>query len=91
MMNIDASVLVSKTKQKGKNDDDDDRVIDMFALVVYGTLVFSQSPRYVDAAVVYLIEQIGSQANPVPTIVVETIRSLNLCRREGKRNFIGCP
>ena len=51
-MNIDASVFVSKTKQKGKNEyvqcdflkqyiienNDDDRVIDMFALVVYGTI-----------------------------------------------------
>ena len=54
MMNIDASVLVSKIKQKGKNEyvqsdflkgyivgnNDDDRVTDMFALVVYGILVF---------------------------------------------------
>ena len=53
-MNIDASVLISKTKQKGKNEyvqcdflkqyiidnNDDDRVMDMFALVVYGTIIF---------------------------------------------------
>ena len=104
MMNIDASVLVSKTKQKGKNEyvqsdfleryivenNDDDRVIDMFALVVYDTLVFPQSPGYVYATVVDLIEQIGSQANPVPAIFVETIQSLNFCRRRGKRDFIGC-
>ena len=52
---------------------DDDRVINMFALVVYGTLVFLQSPRYVDATMVNLIEKIGSQANPVPVIVAEAI------------------
>ena len=54
MMNIDASFLVSTTRQKGKNEcvqqdfleryiienNDDDRVIDIFALVVYGTLIF---------------------------------------------------
>ena len=95
MMNIDTSILVSNTKQKGKNEyvqcdfhegyiiknNDDDWVIDMFALVVYSTLVFLQSLGYVDATVVDLIEKIGSQANPVPAIVVETIRSLNFYRR----------
>ena len=66
----------------------DDRVIDIFALVVYGTLIFLQSPKYIDAAVVDLIEQIDN--NPVPTIVVKTIRSLSYCRRKGEGNFIGC-
>ena len=65
-MNIDASVFVPMTRQKGKNEcvqcdfleryiienNDDDRVIDIFALVVYGTLIFPQSQRYIDAAVV---------------------------------------
>ena len=54
MMNIDASVLVSKTNQTGKNEyvqcnflkqyiienNDDDRVINMFVLVVYDTIIF---------------------------------------------------
>ena len=54
MMNVDASLLVSVTKLKGKNEcvqcdflerymienNDDDRVIDMFGLVVYGILIF---------------------------------------------------
>ena len=94
MMNVDASLLASVTRLKGKNEcvqcdflerymienNDDDRVIDMFGLVVYGILIFPQSPRYVDAAVVDLIEQINNQANPVPDIVAETIQSLNFCR-----------
>ena len=98
MMNIDASFLVLTTRQKGKNEcvqwdfleryiienNDDDRVINIFALVVYGTLVFPQSPRYVNATVVNLIEQIDNQANLVPAIVVETIRSLNFCIRKGE-------
>ena len=54
MMNIDASVFVPMTRQKGKNkcvqcdflrryiieNNDDDQVIDIFTLVVYGTLIF---------------------------------------------------
>ena len=35
---------------------DDDWVIDIFGLVVYGILIFPQSPGYVDAVVVDLIE-----------------------------------
>ena len=63
---------------------------DIFALVVYGTLIFPQSPEYIDAAVVDLIEQIDNQVNPIPAIIAETIRSLNYCRRKGEGNFIGC-
>ena len=104
MTNIDASVFVPITRLKGKNEwvqcdflkryiienSNDDRVIDIFALVVYGTLIFPQSPGYIDAAVIDLIEQIDNQVNPVPAIIVETIRSLNYCRRKGEGNFISC-
>ena len=104
MPNIDASVFVPITRLKGKNkcvqcdfleryiieNNNDNRIIDIFALVVYGTLIFPQSSGYVDAAVVDLIEQIDNQVNPIPAIVVETIRSLNYCRRKGKGSFIGC-
>ena len=104
MMNMDASLLAFVTRLKGKNEcvqcdflerymienNEDDRVIDIFGLVVYKILIFPQSSRYVDAAVVDLIEQINNQANPVPTIIAETIRSLNFCRRKGERDFIGC-
>ena len=101
MMNVDASIFVPITRQKGKNEyvqydflesfiienNNDDRIIDIFALVVYGTLIYPQSSGYVDTTVVDLIEQIENQVNPVPVIVAETIRSLNYCRRKGKRGF----
>ena len=104
MTNIDASVFVPVTRLKGKNEcvqydfleryiiekNNDDRVIDIFALVVYGTLIFPQSSGYVDAVVVDLIEQIDNQVNFFPAIIVETIRSLNYCIRKGKGDFIGC-
>ena len=67
---VDASIFVPITRQKGKNENvqcdflkryiiennDDDRVINIFALVVYDTLIFSQSPGYVNTAVVDLIK-----------------------------------
>ena len=54
MTNVDVSVFVPITKLKGKNEcvqydfleryiienNNDDRVIDIFALVVYGTMIF---------------------------------------------------
>ena len=104
MTNIDASVFVPITRLKRKNEcvqydfleryfienNTDDRVIDIFALVVYETLIFPQSSGYVDAAVVDLIEQIENQAHPVLAIIAETIQSLNYCRKKGKESFIGC-
>ena len=104
MMNVDASLLAFVTRLKGKNEcvqcdfferymiknNDDDRVIDIFGLVVYEILIFPQSSGYVDVAVVDLIKQINNQANPVPAIVAETIRSLNFSRGKGEGDFIGC-
>ena len=104
MTGMDANIFVPMTKLKGKNEcvqcdfleryivqnNNDNRVMDIFALVVYGTLIFPQSPGYVDAAVVDLIEQVDNQANPVPAIIAETIRSLNYCRRNRESSFVGC-
>ena len=101
MTNIDASVFVPITRLKGKNEcvqydfleryiienNNDDQVKDIFALVVYGTLIFPQSLGYIDAAVVNLAEQIDNQINLVPAIIAETIRSLNYCRKERRRKF----
>ena len=87
MTNMDANVFVPITRLKGKNEcvqcdfleryiienNDDDRVKDIFALVVYGTLIFPQSLGYIDPTVVDLIKQINNQVNPVPAIIAETI------------------
>ena len=72
--NIDANVFVLITRLKGKNkcvqydfleryiieNNNDDQVRDIFSLMVYGTLIFPQSPRYIDATVVDLIKQIDN-------------------------------
>ena len=103
-MSVDASVFVPLTKLKGKNEcvqsdflkgyitqnKHDDRVLDIFVLVVYDILIFPQSPGYVDAAIVDLIEQVNNQVNPVPAIITETFRSLNYCRRNCEGSFVGC-
>ena len=93
MTSIEASVFVPITRLKRKNEcvqsdflegyiirnNNDDRIIDIFALVVYNTLIFSQSPGYIDAAIVDLIEQVNNQVNPILVIIAETICSLNYC------------
>ena len=104
MTGMDASVFVPMTRLKVKNEcvqsdflegyiiqnNHDDRVRDIFALVVYGTLIFSQSLRYVNAAIVDLIEQVDNQVNPVPAIIAKTIHSLNYCRKNHEGSFVGC-
>ena len=104
MTSTDASVFIPMTTLKRKNEcvqsdflegyiiqnNNDKRVIGIFTLVVYDTLIFSQSPRYVDAAIIDLIEQVDNQVNPVPVIIVETFRSLNYCRRNCEGSFVGC-
>ena len=65
-----ANAFVPITRLKGKNEcvqcdfleryirenNNDDRVKDIFALMVYGTLIFPQSPGYIDVAVFDLIK-----------------------------------
>ena len=58
-------------------------MLDVFALAIYGLVIFPKVPGHVEVAVIDVIEQIASQANPVPAIVAETLRTLNFCRRNG--------
>ena len=70
--------------------DEEDRVVDVFALAIYGLVIFPKVPGHVEVAVIDVIEQIASQANPVPAIVAETLRTLNFCRRNGNRDLTCC-
>ena len=64
--------------------------MDVFALAVYGLVIFLKVPGHVEVAVIDMIEQIESQANPVPAIVVETFRTLNFCKRSENGDLICC-
>ncbi|KAH1038523.1 hypothetical protein J1N35_040266 [Gossypium stocksii] len=63
---------------------------DVFALSIYGLIIFPKTLRHVDEAVTSLFEQLGKRVTPVPAILIETFRSLNACRRAGEGRFIGC-
>ncbi|MFQ6654342.1 hypothetical protein Gotur_025380 [Gossypium turneri] len=64
--------------------------VDLFALAVYGLVVFPKVLGHIEVAVVDFFEKLRQRINPVLTILAETFRSLNACRRKGEGRFIGC-
>ncbi|KAG8490379.1 hypothetical protein CXB51_016048 [Gossypium anomalum] len=64
--------------------------VDVFALSIYGLVVFPKALGHVDEAVSNLFDQLDKGTTLVPAILAETFRSLNACRRAGKGRFIGC-
>ncbi|MFQ6658099.1 hypothetical protein Gotur_027511 [Gossypium turneri] len=65
------------------------RELDLFALAIYGLVVFPKVLGHIEVAVVDFFKKLGQRINPVPTILAETFRSLNACRRKGEGCFIG--
>ena len=70
--------------------EDEEQVFKVFAIVVYRMVIFPKVPNHIETAVVDLVEQVEHKANPISAIVVETICSLNFCRRKVEGQFIGC-
>ncbi|MFQ6624705.1 hypothetical protein Gotur_003320 [Gossypium turneri] len=58
--------------------------VDVFALSIYGLIVFPKILGHVDEAVTDLFERLDKRVTPVPVILAETFRSLNACRKAGK-------
>ncbi|KAE8662571.1 No pollen germination related 2 [Hibiscus syriacus] len=96
--------VASRTKQKGESEGiawtnikeliqshPDIKVrFDLFALGIYGMVIFPKVLGYIEAAVIDLFEQLPKKINPVSAILAETFRSLNACRRLGGGRFSGC-
>ncbi|MBA0786361.1 hypothetical protein Gotri_025003, partial [Gossypium trilobum] len=57
--------------------------VDVFALSVYDLVVFPKALRHIDEAVTDLFDRLDKRVTPVLTILAETFRSLNECRRAG--------
>ncbi|KAE8688421.1 hypothetical protein F3Y22_tig00110987pilonHSYRG00361 [Hibiscus syriacus] len=70
-------------RQLMKNHPDEWKTIDLFALGLYGLVIFMKTLGCIDTAVVELFEQLPRRVNPAPAILAETFRSLNHCRRTG--------
>ena len=62
----------------------------VFALAIYGLVIFPRILGYIEMAMVDAFDQIQHGSNPTLAILAETFRSLNYCRRNQKRHFVGC-
>ncbi|MBA0754535.1 hypothetical protein Gogos_022025 [Gossypium gossypioides] len=55
--------------------------VDVFALGIYGLVIFPKALGHIDEAVSDLFDRLSKGVTPVPAILTETFRSLNACRR----------
>ncbi|KAL1182899.1 hypothetical protein V6Z11_A02G145100 [Gossypium hirsutum] len=69
---------------------DEAKKVDVFALSLYGLMVFPRALGYVDEAATDLFHRLSKKVTSVPAILAETFRSLGACRRAGAGRFIGC-
>ncbi|MBA0607184.1 hypothetical protein Godav_019526 [Gossypium davidsonii] len=65
-------------------------IVDVFALGIYGLVIFPKALGHIDDAVSDLFDQLDKGVTPILTILAKTFRSLSACQRAGKRRFIGC-
>ncbi|MBA0876381.1 hypothetical protein Goshw_026104, partial [Gossypium schwendimanii] len=49
--------------------------VDVFALSIYGLMIFPKALGYVDEAVTNLFDRLDKRVTPVPAILAETFRS----------------
>ncbi|MBA0840718.1 hypothetical protein Goarm_003278 [Gossypium armourianum] len=64
--------------------------VDVFALGIYGLVVFPKALGYIDEVVSDLFDRLDKRVTPVPAILAETFRSLNACQRASEGKFIRC-
>ncbi|MBA0845360.1 hypothetical protein Goarm_022939, partial [Gossypium armourianum] len=55
--------------------------VDVFALSIYGLVVFPKALEHVNEAVTDLFDRLNKGVTSVPAILAKTFRSLNECRR----------
>ena len=103
-MKVEEAVVEQNIRKKGKSEcfawdffkryiaknDGENRVVDVFALAIYGLVIFPKVPGHVEVVVIDVIEQIEKQANSVPAIVAETLHTLNFYRRNGNEDLTCC-
>ncbi|MBA0637452.1 hypothetical protein Godav_025329 [Gossypium davidsonii] len=64
--------------------------VSIFALSIYGLVIFPKVLGHIDEAVTDLFDQLDRRVTLVPTILAETFKSLSACQRTGEGRFIGC-
>ncbi|EOY13886.1 Uncharacterized protein TCM_032599 [Theobroma cacao] len=69
---------------------EDEQGLLAFAMAIYGLVVFPKVLGHVEVSIIDFFDQVTRSINPAPSILAETFRSLNFCRRKGEGRFIGC-
>ncbi|KAK5818399.1 hypothetical protein PVK06_023336 [Gossypium arboreum] len=69
---------------------DERKRVDIFALSIYGSVIFPKALRHVDEAVIDLFDRLEKGITPVLAILAETFKSLSSCRKTSDGRFIGC-
>ncbi|MBA0755322.1 hypothetical protein Gogos_021985, partial [Gossypium gossypioides] len=64
--------------------------VDVFALSIYGLVFFPKALGHVDEVITNLFDRLDKRVTLVLAILVETFRSLNVCRKAGEGRIIGC-
>ncbi|MFQ6652076.1 hypothetical protein Gotur_024111, partial [Gossypium turneri] len=64
--------------------------LDVFALSIYGLVVFPKALGHVDEVVTNLFDRLDKKVTPILAILAETFRSLSACQKTGEGKFIGC-
>ncbi|KAG8493224.1 hypothetical protein CXB51_010558 [Gossypium anomalum] len=70
---------------------DEAKRVDVFALSLYGLMVFPRALGYVDEATTDLFHRLGKRVTSVPAILAETFRSLGTCRKAGADRRVDVP
>ncbi|MBA0577374.1 hypothetical protein Golob_024159 [Gossypium lobatum] len=96
--------VTTQIKQKGENKcilwkslqdhilayPDTKKRIDVFALSIYGLVIFPKALGHIDKAVTDLFDQLDRRVTPIPAILAETFKSLSACWKASEARFIGC-
>ncbi|XVF04343.1 hypothetical protein REPUB_Repub05bG0074300 [Reevesia pubescens] len=72
-------------------DSNEEQSMELFALAIYGLVVFPKVLGYIEISMINFFGQVsGKKIDPAPSIVAETIRTLNFCKRKGKGRLLAC-
>ncbi|MFQ6667294.1 hypothetical protein Gotur_033363 [Gossypium turneri] len=69
---------------------DTKKKVDVFALSIYGLMIFPRALGCIDETVTDLFDRLDRRVTLVPAILAESFRSLSACRRAGEGRFIRC-
>ncbi|EOY05656.1 Gag-pro-like protein [Theobroma cacao] len=62
----------------------------VMALGIYGLVIFPKVLGHIEVGIIDFFEQVINKANHSPSILAETLRSLNYCQRKCEGRFVGC-